>query len=604
MRPSSRFVAIVCLNATLGLSACSLLPPGQPDSASTRTEADTSQAVVAGGRSATGNQPAAGGQSATGAQSAAGDQAAARTAATRPAANRPAANRPAANRAGTSRPAVPSAPAAGSQTPEREPLHGPSLEPEPAASAHLIARLQSGFVLPEVEDADVAAELAWYGSHPDYIARVFERSRRYLFHIAEALEARGMPADLALLPIVESAFDPFAYSRGRASGLWQIIPGTGERLGLKQNWWYDGRRDIVDSTRAALDYLELLHEQFGGDWLLAVAGYNSGEGNVARAIERAEAAGRPTDFWGIREDLPSETAAYVPKLLAIRDLVADPARFELELPEIEDAPYFAAVPTDGQIDIALAAELTGLSVDEVYELNPGINRWATDPDGPHRLLVPLAYADTVSESLATLGPEQRVRWTRHEIARGETLGHIADRYATTPDVLREINGLAGNLIRAGDFLMIPHASATAGTYSQSLDARTARTQGREREGTRIDYRVRSGDSLWSIARRHGVGTESLASWNAMAPGDVLSVGRSLVIWSEEPVVAAVAGSRGPAQVRQVNYVVRRGDSLSSIAGRFRVSLNELIAWNSLSPERYLQPGQSLVLYVDVTEQSS
>jgi membrane-bound lytic murein transglycosylase D len=565
MRLSSRFAAIVCLNATLGLSACSLLPSGPSGRApATADSATTSSAPAAGGSSAA-----------------------------RPA-NRGAGNRP--------------APAA-VRTPERQPLIGPTLEPvtvetAPPEPEHLIARLQAGFALPAVDDANVAAELAWYGSHPDYIARVFDRSRRYLFHIAEALEERGMPADLALLPIVESAFDPFAYSRGRASGLWQIIPGTGERLGLKQNWWYDGRRDVVDSTRAALDYLELLHAQFGGDWLLAVAGYNSGEGNVARAISRAEADGRPTDFWGIRQDLPAETAAYVPKLLAIRDLVADPAAFELELPEIEDAPYFAAVPTDGQIDIALAAEISGLSVDEVYDLNPGINRWATDPDGPHRLLVPVAYADTVRETLAELAPEERVRWSRHEIGRGETLSHIAERYDTTPDVLREINGISGNLIRAGDYLMIPHASAAAGTYSQSLAARTERTQNRDREGTRVDYLVRAGDSLWSIARRHSVGTNELASWNAMAPGDVLSVGRRLVIWTDDPVAAAVSGTRGPAQVRQVNYVVRRGDSLSAIAGRFRVSVNDLLAWNELSADRYLQPGQSLVLYVDVTEQSS
>jgi membrane-bound lytic murein transglycosylase D len=481
--------------------------------------------------------------------------------------------------------------------PDRLKLDDLSLARLPAPPADLVARLQADFTLPHVDDAAVAQELAWYGSHPDYIARVFERSRLYLFHIAEQLEARGMPADLALLPIVESAFDPFAYSRGRASGLWQIIPGTGERLGLTQNWWYDGRRDIVDSTRAALDYLELLYEQFD-------AGYNSGEGNVARAIRRAEAAGRPTDFWGIRNELPPETAQYVPKLLAIRDLIAAPDAFELELPVIENAPHFATVATGGQIDVALAAELGGLSIDDVYALNPGINRWATDPDGPHRLLVPIAQAETMRTTLAALDASERVRWTRHQITRGETLSHIADAYATTPAVLRQINGLAGNTIRAGDYLMIPHASAGTDVYSQSLEARTARIQDRDRDGSRIEYHVRAGDSLWSIAQRHRVATGELASWNAMAPGDVLSVGRTLVIWTDDPVTAAAAAASGPSQVRQVSYVVRRGDSLSAIAGRFRVALNDLIAWNSLSPDKYLQPGQALVLYVDVTEQSS
>jgi len=480
-----------------------------------------------------------------------------------------------------------------------EPLFAP---PPPE---DLVARLQRGFELPVVADTTVAQELAWYSGNAEYIARVFDRGSRYLYPIAEALEERGMPADLALLPIVESAFDPFAYSRGRASGLWQIIPGTGDRLGLKQNWWYDGRRDVIDSTRAALDYLELLHDQFDGDWLLAVAGYNSGEGNVARAIRRAEAAGRPTDFWSIRDDLPSETARYVPKLLAIRDLVANAGELGIELPTIDNSPYFAAIEMDGQVDLALAADLAGLPIETLYELNPGINRWATDPDGPHRLLVPAANAQSIGAALANLDADERVRWTRHEISRGETLSQIAERYETTPDVLREINGIAGNLIRAGDFLMIPHASAGASAYSQSVEARTARTQDRERDGTRVAYRVRAGDSLWTISRRYGVSTAQLASWNAMAPGDVLSVGRDLVIWTDDPVAAVVAQvAAGPGQVRQVNYVVRRGDSLSSIAGRFRVRVQQLIDWNRISPDKYLQPGQSLVLYVDVTEQSS
>jgi len=488
--------------------------------------------------------------------------------------------------------------------PPRLSTPAPALEALPVPPADLIARLQSEFELPVVDDAAVQSELAWYGSHPDYIERVFGRGERYLHHITEALAERGMPADLALLPIVESAFDPFAYSRGRASGLWQIIPGTGRRLGLKQNWWYDGRRDVVDSTRAALDYLEMLHEQFEGDWLLAVAGYNSGEGNVARAIRKAKAAGRPTDFWGIRQDLPPETAAYVPKLLAIRDLVANPEAYDLKLPIIENAPYFDVVELDGQIDVALAAELGELDIDALYALNPGINRWATDPDGPHRLIVPVEHTREMTAALGELDAADRVRWTRHQITRGETLSQIAEKYETTPAVLREINGIAGNIIRAGDFLMIPHASAGAATYSQSLEARTERTQNRERDGNRIDYRVRAGDSLWSISQRYGVSTASLASWNAMAPGDVLSVGKSLVIWTDDPIAAAVANVAGPGEVRKVSYVVRRGDSLARIASRFRVTVNDLVGWNAISPERYLQPGQQLVLYVDVTKQSS
>jgi membrane-bound lytic murein transglycosylase D len=441
------------------------------------------------------------------------------------------------------------------------------------------------------------------------MGRVLERGARYLHYIAGELERRGMPLDLALLPVVESAFDPFAYSHGRASGLWQIIPGTGRRLGIKQNWWFDGRRDVIESTRAALDYLEMLHARFDGDWLLAVAGYNSGEGNVARALRRAAAAGAPGDFWGIRRYLPAETRKYVPRLIAIRELVASPETHSMWLPELPNTPFFAVVETGGQIDMALAAELSTVELDRLYELNPGVNRWATDPDGPHRLLVPVAHAETLTAALAGLGERERMRWTRHEIRQGETLSQLAEQYHTTEAVLREVNDLRGNLIRAGRYLMVPHAAATLDTYRQSVGARAERQVSRERGGERRVHVVRSGESLWTISRNHNVNVRELASWNAMAPGDVLNVGRELVVWgngsANASVPARAASGSMQAQIRRVDYVVRRGDSLSAIAGRFRVTVTKLLEWNgNVSTQKYLQPGQRLVMYVDVTEQST
>lgn len=487
------------------------------------------------------------------------------------------------------------------------------LVPAPDPARHdLLARLRAGFSLPDGNDERVRDELEWYASHPEYLDRVLGRAQRYLYHITETLEARGMPSDLALLPIVESAYDPFAYSHGRASGLWQIIPGTGRYLGLEQNWWSDERRDVVESTRAALDYLEQLHAQFDGDWLLAVAAYNSGAGHVARALKRAEANGGATDFWSIRGDLPRETRAYVPRLLAIRDLVAAPAERGIELARVPNEPYFETVETGGQIDMALAADLAGIDIESLYALNPGVNRWATDPAGPHRLLVPVEAADALRAGLANLDERGRVEWTRHRIASGETLSTIAARYNTTIDVLREVNGIRGRMIRAGDHLMVPHAREASGTYTQTVSARTARQQNREREGRRHTHVVRRGESLWTIAQRYGVGVRELASWNAMAPGDTLSVGRELVIWggtaAAGPTTAAAAvpasTSTASPRVRRVNYIVRRGDSLAEIGQRFRVSVDELVEWNGISPDDYLQPGQKLTLYIDVTEQSS
>jgi membrane-bound lytic murein transglycosylase D len=474
------------------------------------------------------------------------------------------------------------------------------------APPDLLSRLREGFALPTTTDPTVGRELAWYAQHPEYLDRVLVRGARYLHYITEELERRGMPVDLALLPVVESAFDPFAYSHGRASGLWQIIPGTGRRLGLKQNWWFDGRRDVIDSTRAALDYLQSMHVQFGGDWLLAVAGYNSGEGNVVRAQRRAQAAGEPTDFWGIRRYLPVETRTYVPRLIAVRTLVAEPQAHGVVLPEVSNAPYFSIVETGSQIDMALAAELSQLDLDQLYELNPGINRWATDPEGPHRLLVPESHAVTFAAALASLDASERMQWTRHEIRDGETLGQLAEKYHTTETVLREINGLRSNLIRAGGYLMVPQATAALDVYTQSASERALRQVNRARSGERSSHLVRPGDSLWSIATAYDVNVRELAAWNAMAPGDVLSVGREVVVWTNggsAPTTATANPDR--PQIRRIDYVVRRGDSLSSIAGRFKVTVAKLLEWNSgASKEKYLQPGQQLVMYVDVTEQST
>ena len=459
----------------------------------------------------------------------------------------------------------------------------------------LVQRLSRSLSLPLVERSAVDRQLDWYARHPAYMARVFKRSERYLWYIMDELDKRGMPADLALLPIVESAYDPFAYSHGRAAGLWQIIPGTGRRFGAKQNWWYDGRRDVVDSTRAALDYLQFLHKKFDGDWLLAVAAYNSGEGNVARAQRRNRAAGKPLDFWHLK--LPRETSAYVPKLLALTRIMTDPAAYSLTLPEIPDEPYFDIVPLDGQVDLALLADLSGAGMDEIYALNPGYNRWATDPDGPHRALVPSENAGRLSAGLAATPSDARVKWVRYRIRSGDSLIAIADRHDTTPDVVRKVNGLRGNTIRAGDHLMIPTASKDLALYTQSADLRLARTQGRARGGSKVTYKVRAGDSLWDIAQDFGVSTRALAKWNGMAPGDTLSVGKRLVIWNGQPAKPS------DRKVRKVNYTVRKGDSLARISQKFRVSISQLKDWNQLDTKKYLQPGQRLVMYVDVTRQS-
>jgi membrane-bound lytic murein transglycosylase D len=467
-------------------------------------------------------------------------------------------------------------------------------------------RMRGGFGMEDADDPRIDRQLQWYASNPDYLARTVERARPFLSFILDEIEARGMPTELALLPIVESAFQTFAYSPGRAAGIWQIIPSTGKLLGLRQSWWYDGRRDVYASTHAALDYLEALANRFDGDWTLALAAYNTGPGRVARSIRHNARRGKPTDFWSL--DLSRETEAYVPKLLALRRVVGDPDALGIALPSVPDEIPFAIVETGSQIDLALAAELAEIDMDEFYRLNPGFNRWASDPKGPHRLLLPKDRANAFLARLNDIPPEERIRWIRHRVRPGETLSHLANRYGTTVALIQRSNELRGHNIRAGSFLLVPTATGSPHHYSLSASQRRQEIQNRQRAGTRTEYTVRSGDSLWSISRRYGVSVNQLARWNGMAPGDTLRPGDHLVIWTQQGSLELAGlngqpgGSGTPPGTRQIiRYRVRSGDSLWEIARKFNVEVSEIRSWNRLG--KYLQPGQTLKLHVDVTRQS-
>ncbi len=469
-----------------------------------------------------------------------------------------------------------------------------------AAADDLLERLRRGFTLERVANNRVQAEMNWLMRHPEYVDRVFRRAQRFLPYITNELDNRGLPLELALLPIVESGYDPFAYSHGRAAGLWQFIPGTARRYGVRQNWWYDGRRDVVDATEGAINYLTHLHKLMDGDWLHAIASYNSGEGNVLKAVRRNKKSGRPTDFWNLK--LSNETRSYVPRLLALVELVREPGAFGITLPNLIDEQQFVPAETGGQIDLALAAELAGIELDTLYAFNSGLNRWSTDPAGPHRLLLPVEDAESFNEALALLPDNERVRWKRHKVGNGETISEIAEQYHTTLASIRSANGIRGNTIRAGSHLMIPVATKPLAAYSQSADERRTKTQNRQRKGNRVEHIVVAGDSFWSIGQRYGVNLRSLASWNGMAPRDTLSVGQKLVVWTSQTLAPQALSGNGTT--RRVRYTVRNGDSLYLIADRFRISIADLVRWNKIDKSKYLQPGQKLTMYVDVTRQSS
>ena len=479
----------------------------------------------------------------------------------------------------------------GEIAPENEIIPEAQITAEPITD--LWQRIRQGYGIEQAQlHNKTQQQLSWFVKHPDYMARVVERARPYLHHIVTEIEQRNMPLEIALLPVVESGFQPFAYSHGRAAGLWQFIPGTGKVYGLDQNWWYDGRRDVIESTRAALDYLEKLHRDFG-DWQLALAAYNCGEGTVGRAIRRNKKAGKDTDFWSL--DLPKETSAYVPKLMAVAHLIKQPDQYNLSLSPIDNAPYLAIVETGSQIDLALAAKLADSTSDEIYKLNPGFNRWATRPAGPHRLVVPLEKAETFKQALAALPAEDRVQWTRHKIKSGESLGVIAQNYKTTTAIIKQANSLSNNKIRAGRHLLIPVASGKASDYSHTVSQRLASKQNSPRKGTKKTHTVRAGDTWWDLANAYKVNVNKLASWNGKAPGDTLQLGQKLVIWTKGKTTSS-------KNVRTVNYKIRNGDSLWKISQKFNVSIAQVREWNGLSDRTLLKPGQNLTLYVDVTQQ--
>lgn len=362
------------------------------------------------------------------------------------------------------------------------------------------------------ERVDYATEL--YLDQPGYMPLIADRGSLYLYYIVEEVQRRGMPMELALVPLVESTLDPFAYSPGRAAGLWQIMPRTGAHLGLQQNWWFDGRRSVRDSTRAALDYLEQLYLRFDEDWMLALAAYNAGSGRVGRARQHNLDRGLPADYWSLK--LPRETRLYVPKILALSRLIAEPDAFGLDIPPIPNEPSFEVATTGGQIELAVAAELAEVSVETLQELNPGQLRWATAPDRPDELLVPPGSAERLESEAQRLTPEQRLRWQYYTIRSGDNLVGIAKKFGTRVSLLQQANGIRGSLIRAGRTLKIPTAGSGAMGIAMSAPV--------------VDYKVRSGDSLYVIARRYEVSVDDIVSWNSLDPRKYLQPGQLLTLY--------------------------------------------------------------------------
>lgn len=393
----------------------------------------------------------------------------------------------------------------------------PASKPE-APPADLWERIRESLSWQNIGNQKVDKAVDHYLSQPGYMPMVSERGSLYLHYIVEEVEKRGMPMEIALVPLVESAMDPFSESPNAAAGLWQIMPATGEHLGLQQDWWFDGRRAVRDSTEVALDYLEDLNQRFEGDWLLTLAAYNAGAGRVARAQKANRKRGLPDNYWSL--DLPWETQRYVPKVLALTQLIAEPESFDLDIPPVANEPAFEVAATGGQIELAVAAELAQVDIDTLRELNPGQLRWATAPDRAAELLVPPGSAATLEAGATRLTQAERVRWRYYRVRRGDSLSGIAKEFDTSVAQLRKVNGINGSLIRTGQKLMIPSTDAWHDGLATGLASHPPS----------LDYRVRAGDSLYRIAGKYGIAVNDIISWNALDPRKYLQPGQMLTLY--------------------------------------------------------------------------
>lgn len=463
----------------------------------------------------------------------------------------------------------------------------PEIDLEANLTDHdLWQRIKDGYAIPEIQSQYTANHESWYASRPDYVKRMVFRSQKYLYHIVEEVEKRGMPTEIALLPMVESAFNPQAYSRSHASGIWQFIPSTGKSFGLKQNWWVDNRRDVTAATNAALTYLQKLHVMFG-TWDLALAAYNAGEGTVKRAIERNRKQGLPTDYASLA--LPPETRNYVPKLQAIKNIMTHPEQYGLSIDPIPNRPYFTHVTVPQQIDAHLAAELAEIPFDEFSALNPEYNRPVLTATGSvHEILLPVSAAETFTNNLANYD-KPLVSWQTYHAKRGERIESIARKFGISSAQLRDINDLPSrkNLRQARQLLVPTNKDETTSvallvnnTELQDYKEETAQTEN-------ATHKVKPGESLSVIAKRHKMTLKQIMALNRLKSSR-LKAGQVLLVSGD----AAIA--ENPVSRKQKHYVVRRGDTLNSIARKFQIATDDLQRWNNIRGTHIL-PGHKLTV---------
>jgi len=409
------------------------------------------------------------------------------------------------------------------------------------------ARIRKGFAIPDLDNPLVTTQTTWYSSRPDYIDRTTTRASRYLFHVVQELEKRNMPTELALLPFIESAFNPQALSTAKAAGMWQFMAATGRDFNLKQNMFQDERRDVLASTDAALNYLEKLYGMFG-DWQLALAAYNWGEGSVQRAIAKATAAGQPTDFNSLSAYMPAETRNYVPKLQAVKNIIATPAAYGIVLPRVDNQPYFVTVRKTRDIDVQVAAKLAELPIEEFKALNPQFNRPVIVGSPDTQILLPKSNAEKFKANLGKW-TQALSSWTAHKVTTArERIETIAARFRTTPEVIREVNNIPPRMVlKAGSTILVPRPEEQDKDIAMEVAETATLAMEPDRPATRrINIKVGRSDTLASIAARNGVSVADIKEWNKLSR-DSVSRGQTLALQvpNQVRVIRAATLSRQP-----------------------------------------------------------
>lgn len=482
--------------------------------------------------------------------------------------------------------------------------------------------LRDEFSLEHYEDNPaVQAKIEWFMNNQDYLLRSATRAAPYLYYISQQVKKRHLPAELVLLPIVESGYNPFSHSPVGAAGIWQLMPSTASGLGVKQDWWYDGRRDVIASTRAALNYLAYLQSFFEGNWLLAMAAYNTGEGNVLAAIKRNVRDGIETDFWSL--PVAQETRDYVPSLLALAVIISHPDQYPVYFPPVRNAPYLAQVDVGASINIKFAAALAGISYKKMMQLNPGFNRTSTAARGPFKLMLPIENVEKFTENLARSPLNNKINWLHYRVKAGDTLASIAKKFSVAVNDIRHMNHLSKNTVRASMNLLIP--SETQAVASDDSNAFTEQLAEKEEPRQKVAavpvskvvassvpssgqyyalqpgdtiYMVRLHDSMESVARRFNIPVESLRAANQFATGK-LDAGKQLIIPTHANAVRLASATQKALEPGDTLYMVRKGDTIEKIARKFHTQPSAIRLAN-LTDDQSLSEGDKLVIPTHIT----